>query len=524
LPATMIHDMSALLAKEDTTVNLYSAYPYPNRSKRALDDFQQAAWQYLSANPDGVFTRRETNADGKPVVRVGVADKMIAKGCVNCHNKHPDSPKVDWKLGDVRGVLEVATVIEAQLANGAQLNMTIMSLVAVTGLIILLASVFFARRVSVPMSSLSNVLARLSDRDYTVEVPNTGRQDELGAIAKGLQEFKEKSIETDRMKEEQEEAKRVADEKERRAEEEKQRAEAEKLRAEEEEKQRAEEEKRELMAQMTSDFEASIGGVVNSVASASTRMQSSAETMSSSSEETNSQSTAVAAAADQASVNVQTVATAAEELSSSILEIGRQVTHSTEITGAAVTEAQRADEMVQGLDAAAQKIDEVVELITDIAEQTNLLALNATIEAARAGDAGKGFAVVASEVKSLAGQTAKATEEISTQIGGIQRATQDSVGVIKGITNTIEEINQISTTIASAVEEQNAATQEIARNVEQAASGTQEVSTNIAGVTEAASESGRVASDVLSAAGELTSQSDKLRKEVDKFLAGMKVA
>jgi methyl-accepting chemotaxis protein len=218
------------------------------------------------------------------------------------------------------------------------------------------------------------------------------------------------------------------------------------------------------------------------------------------------------------------VATAAEELSSSISEISRQMATSTEITSVAVSESDRANEMVKGLAEAADRIGEVVALITDIAEQTNLLALNATIEAARAGDAGKGFAVVASEVKNLANQTAKATEEIGAQIAGIQSATKGSVDAIDRITGTIQKINEISATVAAAVEEQNAATQEIARNVEQAATGTQEVTANISGVTQAVSETGQVSSQVLASAKALSQQSDSLRTQVDSFLTDIKAA
>ena len=218
------------------------------------------------------------------------------------------------------------------------------------------------------------------------------------------------------------------------------------------------------------------------------------------------------------------MASAADELSASIDEIGRQVIQSSEISSTAVSEAESADEMIQGLAASAQKIGEVVALITDIAEQTNLLALNATIESARAGDAGKGFAVVANEVKTLAGQTAQATEEISRQIGDIQGATADAVTAVQGITKTIGEISEISSAIAAAVEEQGAATSEIARNVEQAAVGTGEVSSNIGGVTQAAGEAGQSAAQVLGAANELSQQSELLKTEVEKFIAQVRKA
>ncbi len=287
---------------------------------------------------------------------------------------------------------------------------------------------------------------------------------------------------------------------------------------------KAKEVRAEQVAVRTKQFDNIVRMSLTSVSSASKQMESSAASMQAAAEETNTQSGAVAAASEQAASNVQTVAAATEELSSSIREIGRQVTQSSQVTAKAVDEANRAKDMVRGLDTSAQKIGEVVSLITDIAEQTNLLALNATIEAARAGEAGKGFAVVASEVKNLAAQTAKATEEIAAQITGIQNATKSSVGAIESIFQTIGQIDQISTTIASAIEEQTAATQEIARNVEQAATGTQEVSSNIVGVTKAAGETGQVSVQVLDAAKELARQSDTLRTEVDGFLADIKEA
>ena len=266
-------------------------------------------------------------------------------------------------------------------------------------------------------------------------------------------------------------------------------------------------------------FADEVTNVVETVSSAATELQTSSQAMSSTAEETNNQAAAVAAAAEEASVNVQTVASATEELAATLTEVGRQVTESAKIASNAVDEARATNEKVQGLADAAGKIGEVVVLINDIASQTNLLALNATIEAARAGDAGKGFAVVASEVKSLASQTAKATEDIGGQVAAIQEATNQAVEAIQGIDKTIGQISEIAATIAASVDEQNAATKEIAENVQQAASGTQEVSRNIVGVTQAATETGQVSAQVLGASSELSQHSEKLRAQVDTFLS-----
>ncbi|MBF0375646.1 MAG: HAMP domain-containing protein [Alphaproteobacteria bacterium] len=347
-----------------------------------------------------------------------------------------------------------------------------------------------ARGITVPVRSMTEAMNRLAGGDKTVSVPALDNKDEIGEMAKAVEVFKRNAIEMDRLTAEQEEQKK-----------------------------RAEIEKRRSMNEMADNFEASVKGVVQTVASASTQMEGNAQTMSSVAEETNHQAAAVAAASEEASANVQTVASAAEELSSSISEISRQVSQAARIAGQAVEEARHTNGIIQGLASAAGKIGEVVNLINDIASQTNLLALNATIEAARAGDAGKGFAVVANEVKSLANQTAKATDEIGGQISGVQSATQQAVTAIESIGKVIAEISEISSAIASAVEEQGAATQEIARNVEQAALGTKEVSSNIGGVTQAAGEAGAVANQVLTAAGELSRQSEILRSEVDGFIA-----
>lgn len=354
---------------------------------------------------------------------------------------------------------------------------------------------FISRSITSPLSYITQNMRRLADGDTSIVLKNRRLKNEIGNLSRAMGVFLDKTIEMDRMREEQKQKEH-----------------------------QAEAEKREAMQKMADQFETSVGEVVEQVSSAVGEMQSSSEAMGTTAEETTRQAAAVAAASEEASANVQTVASAAEELSGSITEISRQVNHASEVARAAVEEAEETNERIKGLAEAAQKIGDVVALITDIADQTNLLALNATIEAARAGDAGKGFAVVASEVKNLANQTAKATEEIGSQIGGIQTSTQEAVAAIEGIGKIISEIDEVNSGIASAVEQQGAATQEIARNVEQAAAGTHEVSSNITGVSKAATDTGLAALQIKAATSDLSKQSEVLRSEVGRFLTSVRAA
>ncbi|MET3842904.1 methyl-accepting chemotaxis protein [Bradyrhizobium sp. OAE829] len=276
--------------------------------------------------------------------------------------------------------------------------------------------------------------------------------------------------------------------------------------------------------ELSAGFERRISGVVEAVAMAAGEMQGLSASMSESNAETSRQTATVAAASTQASANVETVASATEELAASINNIAQQVTRSAEIANKAAEEARRTNAVVEGLAAGTQKIGEVVTLIQSIASQTNLLALNATIEAARAGEHGRGFAVVASEVKALANQTANATEEISAQIQAIQTATGEAVNAIQVISGTIAEIDEISSGIAAAVDQQGAATREIAGNVQQAANSTRDVNDSILSVSRASDEAGRGTARLLDAANGLSSQSGRLKSEVDSFLGSLHAA
>ena len=375
-----------------------------------------------------------------------------------------------------------------------QLTLTaVLLVVAFVGIVV---SFLIGRNISRPVVAMSKAMRELAVGNFEVQLPGLDRRDEVGQMAHAIQDFKVQAV-----------------------------AKAERETAEREEKNRElAAARRAELHNLAERFETAVGDIIENVGSASNELENSAVILTKSSAATQQLSTVVAAASEETSTNVQSVASATEEMAGSINEIGRQVTDSNRITNEAVHQAQKTDARIAELSLAASRIGDVTKLITTIAEQTNLLALNATIEAARAGDAGRGFAVVAQEVKALAAQTAKATSEIATQIAGMQAATQDSVLAIKEISGTIGRVSEIAAAIAAAIEEQGAATQEIARNVQQAALGTTQVATNIADVNRGAGDTGLASSQVLSSAQLLSNENKRLKAEVVKFLATVRAA
>ena len=441
------------------------------------------AWARFKADDEAMLTKVASNDI------VGARDRYMQKGFSD-YTTLLDGLR--WDIDYNRQGGEAATN-ESKAVYRHVFAMVLGGLVLVVGLSILIA-VTLIRHISAPLVAITEAMRRLAAHDTSTIVPYGDRGDEVGAMSAAVQVFKDTMIASDKLGVEQ-----AAD-------------------------RAARQERSARIETLVGNFERKIGGTVSVLASASTEMEATASSMKENAEQTDRQAIAVARAADESSGGVQTVAAASEQLASSITEINRQVASSSSLTTRAVDSVRRTDDTVRALSESAARIGDVVNLITSIASQTNLLALNATIEAARAGDAGKGFAVVASEVKSLAQQTARATDDIAAQIGQVQQASQGAVEAIREIGVLIEEVGTITTSIAAAVEEQGAATSEIARNVQQTAASTRVVTSNISGVSRAANDTGAAASQVLSAAGDLSRQAETLSLEVNKFIDQVRCA
>jgi methyl-accepting chemotaxis protein len=446
--------------------------------RAAIGSLESIASRFLAANAQTVKTEQVKDEIVGRTIKIVTEAGDLMDSAVPFAQKNAAAAKQ-----------EAADTIHS--ANWFNLVMAIAVMAALIGSV-----TFSFLGIARPMTRLNKALGEMAGGNLDVVIPGADRGDEIGDLAKTVTVIRQ-NAET-------------------------------KAREEAETKIRQDEvlarQRKAEMAKMANDFENAVGRIVETVSSASSELEASAGTLTSTAERAQELTTMVGAASEEASTNVQSVASATEQLSSSVNEISRRVQESARMATEAVGQARSTTERVSELSKAASRIGDVVELINTIAGQTNLLALNATIEAARAGEAGRGFAVVASEVKALAEQTAKATGEIGLQINGIQGATQDSVNAIKEISSTIERLSEISSTIAAAVEEQGAATQEISRNVQQAAQGTQQVSSNITDVQRGANETGSASSQVLSAAQTLSTDSGRLKAEVSKFLNSVRAA
>ena len=369
----------------------------------------------------------------------------------------------------------------------------------VTASVIMIGSAFgigwlLTRTVGVPLGALAGITDRLAEKDWSVSLLETSRRDEIGVMNEALTTFRTNGQRAEELAAEQD------------AERERQAARARKI------------------EELAAEFDSEASEVLEVLSTSASEMEATSQSMSGVAQATTVQSGSVATAAEQAGANVQNVSAATEELTNSIREISSQIQRASNDAASAASNAADATGQINTLATAADKVGQVVEMITAIAEQTNLLALNATIEAARAGDAGKGFAVVASEVKTLATQTAKATDEIRSQISEIQGQTGVTVSAMESVAEAIRQVNEASASIAAAMEEQSTATDEISQSIQQAAEGTVEVVRNISNVSEGAAQTEESSQHVLSVAQKLSNRAERMRNSVSDFLGNVRAA
>ena len=464
-----------------------------------LASIESALNTFSSTDPEVVAGRKEVTklfagyrqALGKLVENFKLVDDLVTEmsGAAGAIMQGTSAMKTDLVSDQDRLAAESNAIV-------GQTEQLIILLAAGGILLGGLVAFLLGRSISRPMTLMCEAMRELAGGNFDVVLPGLGRRDELGEMAGAVEEFKLQAV----AKAQQDAAAQDAQNK------------------------AAGAARRSELIRFADDFESAVGSIVSNVSASAVQLEQAAGTLTRTAETTQSLSSQVAGNSEEASGNIQSVATATEQLSASVGEIGRQVRESSRIAESAVTQAQATDQRIGKLSRAAQQIGDVVKLITAIAEQTNLLALNATIEAARAGDAGRGFAVVASEVKSLASQTAKATDEISNHIAGMQEATKESVGAIKAIGGTIAEISNIASSIASAVEQQGTATREIAQNVQNVARGTRDAAANVLKVNRGATETGEASEEVLLSAKTLSVESTRLRAELDRFMANIRAA
>ena len=446
----------------------------------------------LGADPAAAKQVKDYGLTASDVLDIYVSDNVTALSMMGATEIEYDALRNILRGLSERAAAKAAEDYSETASLAATTEIQYFAVLAAFLLLGAVVTVTMARLIAGPVTRLTTTMAELADGRVDIEIPSRENSDEIGAMARAVAVFRDgmakaARLEADQRHQGQHQAEIMA--------------------------------RRDTLIQ---GFNAAMDRILSTVVASIDRVHEVSSGLQTTADQTSRQGAAVAAAAEHSAANVATVATAAEELGCSVQEISRQVAETATITSEAVTGIHAANGTMDGLADAARRIGEVVQLINDIAGQTNLLALNATIEAARAGEAGKGFAVVASEVKTLANQTAKATDEIAQQISGIQSISREAVDTIRAVGVTIDRVNEVVSSIAAAVEEQTAATGEIVRSVQQAADGNSEITRNIADVSRAATQTGEMATAMFKAADELVGEAGALRGEVEGFLGAMR--
>ncbi|MGI9508766.1 MAG: methyl-accepting chemotaxis protein [Geminicoccaceae bacterium] len=564
LPATVIHDLSELLSDRDTQVNLYSAFPFSNRADRQLDSFQQEAWSALNQNPDVAFVR-ETEENGKRRVRVAVADTMVAQVCVDCHNNHAASPKTDWQLGDVRGILEVDSIIENQLAAGGELAQKIIFAGLIGGGVLVGLIGLIARRSASSIKGLAGITLELTRGNTKVDVPAIDRQDEIGSMARAVEVFKDNVEEIKRLETEQAETEA--------------RANAEAVRIQNEREDRIGKEiaalvdavssgdfsKRlnvedkdgvfkllseqinglaanlssmlsdlndtlkgmaggDLTRRITSEYRGQFGEIKISTNEMASRLattvaeiKTAAGDIGSAADEINTGVEDLAHRTEQAASNLEVTAASTEEMAATVKQNAENARSADQLAGTTNRTASKGGKVVEqavgamkGIEGSAQKITDIIGVIDEIAFQTNLLALNASVEAARAGEAGKGFAVVAQEVRQLAQRSAQAASDIKTLIQDSNAQVKDGVDLVNQAGEALTEILTSIGDVVTIVEGISSASQEQAL-------GVQEINSSVASMDEMTQQNSALVEQSTASARSLGDQARKLNEAMTFF-------